>query len=423
MQQSTSVKVFKFGGASVKDAEGIRNVAAILQLFPQNSLVCVVSAMGKSTNALEQMAQLAWQHQDYQSYLDSFQRAHVQTAEQLAMSADTFSALEAFFAALQASLVSRAQKVDFLAFQDEVVAYGELLSTLLVADYLKHQGLQAQWADARQLIRASEPFGEAQVDWMRSSALVKKWKSDLGPAIGVIQGFIAADVQGRTMTLGREGSDYTAAIIAHILEAEEVSIWKDVPGVLTADPRIRPDVLKFDQISYQDAAEMTYYGAVVIHPKTIHPLAAKRIPLYVRPFASPTEPGTRISAEQGKPLPTYIYKFGQVLLSLATKDSSFIHEAHLGEILKATAMANIHVNMLQISATTLSLIFDADERKLEQLRSTLSDEYSWKYNTAVHLLTIKHYPPHSEQSFVPGAEILISQRTRATLQLLYRSQP
>ena len=412
--------VYKFGGASVKDASGIRNLAAILSDVGHEDVFCVVSAMGKTTNALEQLAQRAWEGLECGEQVLRLEEAHFSTANQLGLAGNSKKKLVGVVEELKKSLQQDRTGHFFARFQDEIVAYGELLSTTLVAGFLEHTSIPVSWGDARQLIRTEGPFTRAGINWQDTELALREWASSIRGRVGVIQGFIGANAAGQTTTLGREGSDFTASILASCLGADSVTIWKDVPGVLTADPRIHPHAQKFNKLSYHDAAEMTYYGAVVIHPKTIHPLVKAQIPLYVKPFMNPTAKGTLISAEEGESLPTYIYKFNQFLASFGTRDSSFIHELHLGQIMKELAAAHIHVNLMQISATSVSLIFDYREDQWKAIQQKLEPFYTIRYNEGLHLLTVKNHPPLSDKELVKSGEVLISQRTRTTLQILYR---
>jgi aspartate kinase len=413
--------VFKFGGASVKNAGGIRNLSRILSMQPDADIICVISAMGKTTNALEELCRLAFVGLDAGQAWNAIAQSHLEAAYELGLDDNAMEKLQSLLHELKEVANSAVLRDNFDGYYDKVVSYGEKLSTLLVFLYLNAQGFDVALGDATRLILTDNLYREAIVNEAVTEENLRYWQQSVKAGIKILQGFIGANPQGYATTLGREGSDYTAALVASMLNAESVTVWKDVDGVLTADPRIRPDAQKFEKLSYHDAAEMTYYGAVVIHPKTIFPLAQKGIPLYVKPFEHPEQSGTCITYEQGEALPTYIYKFEQVLVSLATEDSSFIHERHLGHILQVISEMHVHVNMMQISATSFSLIFDYRPEKVEKLIELLGDSYQIRYNTGLRLLTVKHYLPPFLYNLREGKEILIEQRTRNTLQILYKS--
>ncbi len=412
--------VFKFGGASVKDAEGIQNLAKILAHYSDKKIFCVVSAMGKTTNALEQILTKVWAKESAFEFIEHLKNYHLQTAMELELDIDVIIELNEIFERLELQLNNIDQKGDYNFYYDQIVSYGELLSTTIVHHFLAESELENWLVHAKDLIRTDNRYGDAEVNWELTQANLQKLCE--GKLTGTIltQGFIGGDSEGNCTTLGREGSDFSAAIIAHCINAESVSIWKDVAGVLTADPRIMQETQKFEQISYQDAAEMTYYGAVVIHPKTILPLSQKGIPLYVKPFLQPEASGTVISHEKGQDLPTYIYKFNQTLISFATRDSSFIHEKNLSDILKELSNCHIHANLMQNSATSFSVIFDSRKVAFTQLTNALQEHFSIKYNHELTLLTIKNYLEENVALAKINKDFLIEQKTRNTFQLLYK---
>ncbi|MFZ6665822.1 aspartate kinase [Peijinzhouia sedimentorum] len=412
--------VFKFGGASVKDAEGIQNLAKILKLYSDKKIVCIVSAMGKTTNALEQILAKVWANENPFEFIEHLKNYHLQTAMELELDIDAIIELNEIFDLLneQLNTVDRNGSFDF--YYDQIVSFGELLSTTIVHHFLVESQCENWLVPAKDLIRTNNLYRDAEVNWELTQANLQKLIQGNPANIILTQGFIGGDENGNCTTLGREGSDFTAAIIAHCINAESVSIWKDVPGVLTADPRIMKETQKFERISYQDAAEMTYYGAVVIHPKTILPLSQKGIPLHVKPFLQPEASGTVISQNKGQALPTYIYKFNQTLISFATRDFSFIHEKNLSDILQELSNCHIHANLMQNSATSFSVIFDYRKDKFEQLIQALQEHFSIKYNHELTLLTIKNYLEENVALVKENKEFLIEQKTRNTFQLLYK---
>lgn len=418
------MKVFKFGGASVKDAASVRNLVSILKNFQQEKLVIVVSAMGKTTNALEAVTRAyLTQSIDPHLLLDALKEQHMFILQELFtdknnpvydLVANTF---------VEVDWVLEEEPHEDAGFvYDQIVSIGEILSTQIVTAVLNANALPAVWLDARNCIQTDNTYGEAKVDMLRSAELIRKYvKNNLEKGFVVTQGFIGGTTENYTTTLGREGSDYTAAIFASALQSENVTIWKDVPGVLTADPKLFPQAKKYDELSYADAIEMTYYGATVIHPKTIKPLQNAGIPLFVKPFYDVNEPGTRI-AEKNIPItePAIIIKQQQVLLSISTHDFSFITEEHLSRLFADFSTCRISINMMQISALSFSVCVDEGEEKLERLKTLLKETFYLKYNTGLQLITIRHF--HSEQltELISGKEVLLEQLSRHTAQVVVR---
>ena len=422
------MQVYKFGGASVKDAAAIRNLAAIARAQGAGRpLLIVVSAMGKTTNALEEIFQLAHAGQDYQAPLAQLTDFHVAVGRELLGSGaatDEYGAppvavagtsLGSLFESLRERL-GRMRPAEYDRQYDQVVSYGELLSSLLVASVLG-----ADWLDCRPLIRTDRSWREGRVDWPTTERAVRGGVGNQLAAgrVVVTQGFIGSTASGVTTTLGREGSDYSAAIFAYCLKAESVTIWKDVAGLLNADPKIFPNTVRYPEISYQETIEMAYYGASVIHPKTLKPLAERGIPLYVKSFLDPAAPGTVIhDCRHGLLAPAFIRKTGQCLVSFESKDFAFISEENLEVIFGALAQARLKINLMQNSAISFSVCLDYDERRLAELLALLREQFAIHYNTDLTLFTIKNYDAASVQQLTQGRRLLLEQRTRQTFQVV-----
>lgn len=422
------MKVYKFGGASVKDASAVLNVGNILRSFSGDKLIVVISAMGKTTNALEEILELWMKKSDYTEKLINLKAYHVEIMEELKKANDQvdFSAISELFKELTEILKEEAS--EYYDFEyDRLVSFGELISTRIVEAYLKAHGLPVEWMDVRHVIRTNSEHRRAEVDWDRSqnqSSVLANHLNDSGVNIVITQGFIAGDKLGNTTTLGREGSDYSAAILAYLLDAEEVTIWKDVPGMLNADPRWFHNTVKLDKISFREAIELSYYGASVIHPKTIQPLKKKSILLYVKSFMNPEDKGSVIqeSDESDSLIPSYIFKPDQWLVSISPKDFSFIVEEHLTEIFEVLSTIGININLMQNSAISFSFAIDADKRKIDRLLTRLSGSYKVKYNTGLQLLTVRHYDEKVIRELTKGKEVLLEQRSRSTVRMVLRAE-
>lgn len=403
--------VYKFGGASVRDAAAIRNLARVVRdTAAGHPLLVVVSAMGKTTNALENLFGRAHAGQNYATELDDLVAFHRAIAADLgAVTPELESLLTALAEQLRA-----VEEGDFDRQYDQIVSFGELLATRIVADFLG-----GQWLDCRPLVRTDDNWREGRVDWPVTEGRIRAAlaaRLATGPVV-VTQGFLGGTAAGATTTLGREGSDYSAAIFAYCLKAESVTIWKDVPGLLNADPKIFADTVLYPEISYAETIEMAFYGASVIHPKTIKPLAERRIPLYVRSFLDPVAPGTVIHDCQHPPLaPAFIRKAGQCLISFESTDFAFISEENLGVIFGALARARLKINLMQNSALSFSVCTDYSERRLGILLELLGGQFRMHYNSELALFTIKNYDAESIGSIVSGRKVLLEQRTRGTFQ-------
>lgn len=414
--------VYKFGGASIKDADSVKNLAEILRNRLRKNMLIVVSAMGKTTNTLEEILSLRMSESDYSQKSVNLKFFHLAICQELFPEEHRiFPKLENLFIQLQNLLYLEVNEENYDECYDRIIAFGELISSRIVMEYLCEQGMVVLWHDASELILTSSDFRFAKVDWAQTK---KRCKSILQPNLDqfpvITQGFIGADSKGKTTTLGREGSDFSAAIFASSLGASSVTIWKDVPGVLNCDPKIFKDSELFSELDYLQAAQMTYYGASVIHPKTIKPLANLDIPLFVKSFLKPDEEGTKIySTGKLNPIPSIILKRNQIMVSFRVTDFAFIEESHIHEIYTQLDQLKLKVNMLQTSAVGVTIIIDDQLFKLKKLVSSLEKSFSIRYNEGLELLTILN--PH-KGSFenLSWMEILLEQRTRNTIQIVTR---
>jgi len=426
----TGLLVYKFGGASVKDAAAILNLSHVVETTAQGRpLLIVVSAMGKTTNALEEIFALAYTGGDYTAPLARLEAYHQEAAQLLATylkpntQADIQEMLGEAFSELHEQLASVSNQRGHDEQYDQVVSFGELLASQLVALALA-DARPARWLDCRPLLRTDTSWREGRVNWTLTEnnlrAAVPPLLHETG-AIVVTQGFVGGTSKGRTTTLGREGSDYSAAIFAYCLNAESVTIWKDVAGLLNADPKLFKDTVRYPEISYQETIEMAYYGASVIHPKTLKPLADRHIPLRVKSFLDPAAPGTLIHDCQHPPLaPAFIRKTGQYLVSLESKDFAFISEENLEVIFGALAQARLKINVMQNSALSFSVCLDGEPARLAQAVAALRTQFRVQYNEGLTLFTIKNYTPGSVAQLVEGRTVLLEQRTRSTFQVVVR---
>jgi aspartate kinase len=418
------MQVYKFGGASVKDAEGVRNLCRIISLNPNEKLLIVVSAMGKTTNALEALNDAYLKGEDTHHLFEKVRRYHYDILLDLFEDADhiVFDEVENTFIEIEWMLEEEPHP-DRNFNYDQIVSIGELLSSRIVSAFLNTQGFESQLLDARGLILTDNSYREGIVDWEKTSININNLLPQiLEERLVVTQGFIGGTSENYTTTLGREGSDYSAAIFAACLKAESVTIWKDVPGVLNADPKLFSDTHKYTELPYSEALEMTYYGATIIHPKTIKPLKNLDIPLLVKPFLAPAENGTVINrtAQVCSDFPSIIVKNNQVLSSFSSKDFSFITEDHLSEIFKAFADVNLKVNMMQTSALSFSVCFDGDQDKFKLLKQILETGYKIKYNQDLQLVTIRHYNIDCINNLSLGKSVLLEQLSRNTAQLVLK---
>jgi aspartate kinase len=416
------MKVFKFGGASVKDANAVKNVATILNRFPNENIIVVISAMGKITNALERLTDAYFfKKGDATSVLSEIKNYHFDILNQLFENKNhpIFDELNNAFVELEWAIEDEPTH-EYNHEYDQIVSMGEIISTKIVSAYLNEVNIKNEWLDVRGIIQTDNTYREGRVDWQLTQQLSTKLSQSNG--VFITQGFIGGTSENFTTTLGREGSDYTAAILAFTCNAESVTIWKDVPGVLNADPKWFDETKKLEQISYQDAIELAYYGATVIHPKTIKPLQNKKIPLYVKSFIHPEEKGTVINELQSPlPIPCFIFKVNQVLISISPKDFSFIIEENLSDIFNLFAEKQVKVNVMQNSAISFSISVDNDERKLPDLIKILQKQYRVLYNDNLELITIRYYDQATIERVTIDKKVLLEVKSRNTVQLVVKN--
>ena len=427
------MKVFKFGGASVNSAEAVRNMSDIvLRHMESEPLVVVVSAMGKTTNLLEKLVPGSTGGSPVHELRQQLENYHRDIASGL-MPDDTTvqEKISALLSQLDTTIATLEPSGDNYNYNyDQVVSYGELISTTIIAHYLNHLGIKTLWQDARQYIVTDNHYREGRVDWQATQHEIVKLKLEIGNSCKVIltQGFIGGtnsqfsilNSQFSTTTLGREGSDYSAAILAYCLGAESVTIWKDVPGFLNADPKFFKDTVKISQIPYNEAIELAYYGASVIHPKTVKPLQNKGIPLYIRSFITPESEGSAIGNYHtiSPETPLYIFKNNQILLSILPRDYSFIAEDNLQVIFGILNELGIRVNLMQNSALSFSICIDNNPQRVGVLIEKLSNMFRVRYNDNMQLVTIRYYTQQVIDSIVAGRPIFLEQRSRSTEQLV-----
>jgi|SRR6185312_12565576 len=420
------MKVFKFGGASVKDAQGVKNVGTILKRYPKDKLVVVVSAMGKTTNALESLVRTK-DIAEADKLLAEIKNYHLSILQELFPNAKNpvFDVIEAEFKKAKQILGTTYDRKGSDEKYDQIVSLGEVLSTHIVSAYLNAEKIENEWIDAREIISTDDTYREGKVDFDKTR---KHAKEIMVPAledkgIAIIQGFIGKTPTGKTVTLGREGSDYSAAILSYCLDAESLTIWKDVPGVLNADPKWFDNTVMLEHMSYQDAVELSYYGATVIHPKTIKPLQNKGIPLFVKSFVKPDDPGTRIDNDFSQlPVPCFIFKVSQVLISVSPKDFSFIAEENLSGIFKELAKHKVKVNVMQNSALNFSICMDDDAEKVPGLIAELKENFRVLYNKSLELITIRYYDQATIDRVCLNKKILLEHKSRYTVQLVVQEK-
>jgi aspartate kinase len=420
------MKVFKFGGASVKDAAGVRNVARVLKHFPGEDILIVVSAMDKTTNALERVVWDWRDGRDVREQLDVLREQHLAVLREVVPGFDEAEVwlLECFeeLEELLGGTPTGNADQDY----DQVVSYGERWSTQIVSAFLSIELGTCSWMDARDLVRTDALHRSARVDWEASATLVKE---QFGSGEGqeavhypvVTQGFIGSTAAGFTTTLGREGSDFSAAIFAYLLDAESVTIWKDVPGMFNADPKRFPDTKLLGHISYREAIELSYFGASVIHPRTLQPLQQKHIPLYVRSFMDLAAPGSIINdvSESDSLVPSFIVKAKQLLISITPRDLTFIVEENLGSIFRLFAQHNVRIDLMQNSALAFSVVVD-DTPRGRQLIGELRKVYEVRYNEGCELVTVRHYDEATLERLTAGREVLLEQRSRTTARFVLK---
>ena len=416
--------VFKFGGASVKDAAGVINLSNIVKKYEGQKLLIVVSAMGKTTNALEKLTKAYINgSDDLHTGFDEIKEYHFSIIKELfAPNHPVYNEVANTFVEID-WMIEDEPHADHDFIYDQIVSIGELVSTRIVAAYLNQTHIKTQWLDVRGYVHTDNNYREGNVNWDKTRASIsQEIPAMLDKGIVVTQGFLGGTSENFTTTLGREGSDYTASIFASCLNAESVTTWKDVPGILNADPKYFADTVKFDELTYAEAIEMTYYGASVIHPKTIKPLQNAKIPLLVKSFNDPAAEGTIIkeSAQMHFDRPVIILKPNQVLLSISAKDYSFISEVHLSEIFNLFAKNNIKANVMQTSALSFSVCFDLNQERFEKLLSGFSEIFKVKYNSELTLITVRHYKLYDLKGLVENRSILMEQVSRNTAQMVVK---
>lgn len=421
------MKIFKFGGASVKNAAAVRNVAAVLDLYRGDEIFVVVSAMDKTTNALEKLVK-AYYYKDGDplTELDRVKKFHHKIMEELFADKanpvydDVNNSFVEIEWLIEEEPACGRQGFDFT--YDQIVSIGEMVSSRILSAFLNEEGKPNRWVDVRDIIKTDNTYRDAKVDWEKSKEASLSLPNSRKEKILVTQGFIGVTSENFTTTLGREGSDYSAAILAYLTDAESVTIWKDVPGFLNADPKWFDPTVKLRNISYYEAIELSYYGASVIHPKTIQPLHKKNIPLFVNSFVSPKEEGTVINENTASDslVPSFIFKMNQVLISILPKDYSFIVEENLSGIFASFAKHRVKINLMQNSALSFSVSVDFDDKKIPALIEELRSSYQVRFNENLELVTIRHYDQPTIDRVTVGKEILVEQKSRQTARMVMR---
>ena len=416
------MKVYKFGGASVKEAAGVRNLAQIAR-NTEGRLFIVVSAMGKTTNALERVMEAFWQGHTGEAVvaMQTIVDYHAEILADLWGQPHLPERVRGFHQELEEIItLANPKSRTYEEWYDRIVSFGELISTSIVADYLNLDGIHAEWLDIRRIFLTNSRFRDANIDIEASTPRLLRAVETSPAKVVVSQGFIGATEQGATTTIGREGSDYSAAVAGYILEAESVSIWKDVEGILNGDPKQFEDVTYIPELTYLDAIELAYSGAQIIHPKTIKPLQNKQIPLYVRCFVNPTLPGSVIKSEISKPIdtPILILKKGMILLSIKPEDYSFILEERMAEVFAILEQHRAKVHLVQNSAISMALCIDNTRYLGEIVEALHSAGFSVKYNTDMELLTIRGYRHEHLTEFAEAENVYMTQRSRKVLRII-----
>ncbi len=415
--------VFKFGGASVKSADAVKNIVNILGRYSEE-IVIVVSAMGKTTNALERIIEhfVNGDETHLKQEYNLLKQYHMEIVDGLFEDKGNkaFVDIEEVFEDL-ADRLDQEPTMNYDFDYDQIIGFGEILSTKTITHYLNKAGLKAKWIDVRKSLKTDNTFREGRIDWEISTGLVRKNFVFNGENFLVTQGFLASNKNNHTVSLGREGSDYTAAILAHMLKADSVTIWKDVPGVLNADPKYFDDTILLDKLSYLDAIELAYYGTSVIHPKTIKPLQNKNINLYVKSFVEPDAPGTLVAnLAYEKLVPSFIFKMDQVLIRISPHDFSFIAEDNLERIYGILHKFGLKINLQQTSAVSFQVIVNNDKRKVRQVVDELEEHFKVSYETGLELVTIRYFDDETIQRVMINKTLLLEQRGVQNIQLVVR---
>lgn len=416
--------VFKFGGASVKSADAVRNIVEILRRYQDDEIVVVVSAMGKTTNALERIIDFYSEkkEEEMNNEFEQLRQYHLEIVNGLFVEKNhpVYLEIDGFFEEL-AKRLTKAPTLNYDYDYDQLICYGELLSTSIICQFLNESGVATRWMDIRRSLKTDNKWREARVDWELSSRLVSEHFAFNGEKILITQGFLASTINDQTASLGREGSDYTAAILAYILKAESVTIWKDVPGVLNADPKYFDDTILLKKLSYLDAIELAYFGTSVIHPKTIKPLQNKNINLHVRSFLNPDAPGTIVgNLSYDKLTPSFIFKMDQVLIRTSPLDFSFINENNLEEIFGILNKHGMKINLMQNSAISFIMIVNNEKRKLRLVVDELEEKYKVAYQTGLELVTIRYFDQSTIDRVMINKELIMEQRGVLNIELLIR---
>lgn len=423
------MKVFKFGGGILYSAEAVEKIPAVISMFPGEQLIIIISAFGKTTNALEELIGKLYKREgQVQAILENIKKYHTDILSTLFPNSQhpVYAETQAFWDELNETILRKLPD-SFSEFYDRIICSGELISSVIVSHSLAAKGFENNWIDVRRILKTDSNFRDAAVDWKASQVNANREvrpllaHGDGKPVLFVTQGFIGSDQKGRSTSLGREGSDYTASIFANLLDASEVITWKDVPGILNADPKHFSPTIKLDQISYSEATELAYYGAKVIHPKTVKPLQNKGIPLQVRSFTDLNMPGTLIhsGAEHDTSIPSLIFKFKQVLITVSTRDLSFINEKVFNDVFALLSRFSIHMNIIQNSALTLSLCID-EHRNIQDLIKELGASYTVRYNSGLELITIRHFTEKAAELVLQGKQVLLEQHNRTVVQYVVR---
>lgn len=410
------MKIFKFGGASVKDAQGVKNVALVLESAGFERVLLVVSAMGKTTNALEKAVQNYFDKTDYQSEIEKVKQNHLEISRGLFQeNHPVFAEISLFFDDIE-SFLRRNKSPNYNFVYDQVVSCGEMISSKILSEYLNDIQFRNVWLDARDYVKTDSNYREGNINWEETQRKISELDRNI---CFVTQGFIGSEANNFTVTLGREGSDYSAAIFAYCLDAEAMIIWKDVPGVMTGDPRKFKDVHLLSNISYEEAIEMAYYGASVIHPKTLQPLKQKNIPFYVKSFLEPKEPGTKVGAsEKNENQETYILKENQNLMRISTRDFAFIAEEHLSQIFGLLAKHKITISLMQTSAISFVLCVEDKYNHIDELNRELQINFNSEVVKNVSLFTVRNAKLEDLNKFYENKNILLEQISKKTIQVV-----
>jgi aspartate kinase len=416
--------VFKFGGASVKNADAVKNVGKILERYPDDQIAIVISAMGKTTNGLETVTDHYFHKKikEMRESLEDLKTYHINIVEKLFQDPkeSIFSEVEDLFEEIKLRL-SKPHTLNYDFDYDQIVSYGEILSTVIISAWLNNIGIENRLMDIRKYLKSDNNYREGRIDWELSTKLIKHAFHFRDTRLYVTQGFIASTIDDMTTTLGREGSDFTAAILAHILKADSVTIWKDVPGVLNADPKWFDDTVKLEKISYLDAIELAYYGATVIHPKTIKPLQNRNINLYVKSFLEPDKEGTLVgNLHYEKLIPSFIFKIHQVLIRISPLDFSFIAEDNLQVIFGYLSKYGVRINLMQNSAVSFQICISNNKKKVRDLIDDLEQEFRVSYETGLELITIRYYDQSTIDRVMINKELILEQRYKQNIQLVVR---